>query len=94
MAGIASHSSAEPRTLVVRSEFENRALMIEDAPDTYYVTDYYERYPVVLARLPALTREGLHDLLAVSWRLTMAKAGKSRRQPASGAGKPHRRRRR
>src|SRR5689334_22098984 len=30
MAGLASHQSAEPDTLVVRSAFEERALLLED----------------------------------------------------------------
>jgi hypothetical protein len=45
------HASAEPDTLVVRAAFEEREGLLEDAPDTYYVTDYYRRYPVVLVRL-------------------------------------------
>ncbi len=45
------YDGAEPDTLVVRAESEDRARMLEDAPDTYYLTEYYERHPVVLARL-------------------------------------------
>src|SRR5688572_15220921 len=51
MAGLATHPSAEPGTLVVRADYEERELLIEDAPDTYYLTDYYRRYPLVLVRL-------------------------------------------
>ena len=40
MAGLATHASAEPDTLVVRVGFEERAYLLEDAPDTYYLTDY------------------------------------------------------
>lgn len=79
MAGLASHPSAEPGTLVVRVGFDERAWMLEDAPDTYYVTDYYEKHPVVLIRLSRLTRAALRDVLSVSWRLTIAKAPRSRR---------------
>jgi hypothetical protein len=74
MAGLATHPSAEPNSLVVRSEFDDRALLLEDAPETYYVTDYYEKYPVVLARLDQMTDEALRDLLSVSRRLSLAKA--------------------
>jgi len=76
MAGLATHRSAEPATLVVRSGFEERELLLEDAPDTYYVTDYYRKYPLVLVRLSRIDRDALRDLLSVSWRLTVAKAGK------------------
>ena len=74
MAGLATDRSAEPETLVVRMEPLDREGLLEDAPETYYVTDYYRRYPVVLARLSRLDREALRDLLSVSWRLTLAKA--------------------
>jgi hypothetical protein len=77
MAGLAMHRSAEPETLVVRMGLDERVLLLEDAPETYYVTDYYEPYPVVLVRLSRVDREALTDLLSVSWRLTVAKNRKS-----------------
>jgi hypothetical protein len=77
MAGLASHPSAEPETLVVRSDFEAREWLLADAPDTYYVTEYYEKYPLVLARLSKLNRDALLDLLSVSRRLTLQKARRS-----------------
>jgi hypothetical protein len=78
MAGLAMHASAEPDTLVVRAEFEEREGLLEDAPDTYYVTDYYRRYPVVLARLSLLNREVLRELLTGSWRLAVERRRKGR----------------
>lgn len=82
MAALASHQSAEPDTLVVRMNLADRDALLEDAPETYYVTDFYERHPVVLARLSQLTTDALHDLLSVSRRLTLAKC---RRRPAGPA---------
>jgi hypothetical protein len=79
MAGLASHRSAEPGTLVVRCAVDERERLLEDAPDTYYVTDYYRPYPVVLVRLSHLNRDALRDLLSVSWRMAVAKARRSRR---------------
>jgi hypothetical protein len=78
MAGLATHRSAEPESLVVRIDFEERECLLEDAPETYYLTDYYRPYPLVLARLSRLNRDALHDLLSVSWRLAVAK---TRRTP-------------
>jgi hypothetical protein len=83
MAGLATHPSAEPETLVVRLALEDRAALLEDAPETYYVTDHYRPYPIVLARLSHLDPDALHDLLSVSWRLTAAKSrtsGRGRRK--------------
>ena len=48
MAGVAMHAYAEPDTLVLRAEFKEREGILEDAPETFYVTDYYRRYPVIL----------------------------------------------
>jgi hypothetical protein len=76
MAGLATHRSAEPETLVVRVAPEERELLLEDAPETYYLTDYYRNHPVVLVRLSRIDREALRDLLSVSWRLTLAKTRK------------------
>ena len=70
MAGLAMHRSAEPDTLVVRARLEERESMIEDAPETYYLTDYYRRHPVVLVRLARIDRDALRDVLTLSWRLT------------------------
>ena len=80
MAGLATHPSAEPDTLVVRAEFEDRMWLLSDAPDTYYVTDYYEKYPVVLVRMSRLNHDALHDLLSVSWRLAVAKSKRRKLQ--------------
>ena len=76
MAGLATHETAEPATLVLRCELDDRDNLIEDAPETYYITDYYRRYPVVLVRLAHASPDALRDLLATSWRLTKAKSPK------------------
>jgi hypothetical protein len=73
MAGLATHPSAEPNTLVVRADLEERESFIEDAPDTYYLTEFYRRYPLVLVRLEQVTPDALRDLLLSSRRLTMPK---------------------
>ena len=76
MAGLATHESAEADSLVVRMDLADRDALLEDAPDTYYVTEYYERHPVVLVRLSLLNTDALRDLLSVSRRLTLAKTRK------------------
>lgn len=75
MAGLATHPSAEPGTIVVRADLDSRALLIAEAPQTYYVTDHYRRHPVVLVRLSTIDRETLRDVLTMSWRLTASKTG-------------------
>src|SRR5687767_1412968 len=89
MAGLATHRSAEPETLVVRVGLEERECLLEEAPETYYLTDYYRSHPVVLVRLSRIDRDALRDLLSVSWRLTLPKArtrGRKRRHGESSVG--------
>ena len=81
MAGMATHSSAETDTLVLRAELEEREGLLADAPERYYVTDYYRRYPIVLVRLSLLKREELRELLNVSWRMAAAKRRKGTKAP-------------
>ena len=83
MAGLATHPSAELNTLVVRVGCEEREWLIEDAPETYYLTDYYRSYPLLLVRLSRVDRDALHDLLSVSWRLTSLKVGNRSRSRRS-----------
>ena len=80
MAGLATHRSAEPNTLVVRADVEERESFIEDAPDTYYLTEYYRRYPLVLVRLERISQAALRELLSLSHRLTLPKTRLRRRR--------------
>jgi hypothetical protein len=74
MAALTTDESAEPGTLVVRVDVAERQGLLDDAPDTYYLTDYHRRHPVVLARLARLDREALRDLLSMSRHVTLANA--------------------
>ena len=85
VAGLAAHPSAEPGTLVVRIRLEERDAFLDDAPGTYYLTDYYRPHPVVLVRLSRIDRGALRDLLAMSWRLTSSKVP-GRRLTRRGSG--------
>jgi hypothetical protein len=78
MAGLALGGSAEPGTLVVRMDPDERQWLLDDAPRTYYLTDYHRPYPVVLVRLSRIDRDALRDLLSVSRRLTLAKSRHAR----------------
>jgi hypothetical protein len=90
MAGLAVHSSAEPNTLVVRADVDERELWLADAPDTYYLTNHYRRHPVVLVRLKRVTPAVLRELLASSHRLTLPKTKLRRRQSGVRSGRTQR----
>lgn len=69
----AVHRSAEPDTLAVRIDWEQRAGLMAAKPDTYYVTDHYVNHPTVLVRLGRIDRRSLRELLGRSWCFVMAK---------------------
>src|SRR2546426_12370224 len=67
------HRSAEPNSLAVRIDFDQRAELLAADPDTYYLTDHYVNYPVVLVRLSRIHPDALVDLLGMAWRFVTAK---------------------
>ncbi len=74
LACIPVHRSAEPGSLVVRVDFNDRAQLLAEAPDVYYVTDHYAGYPSVLVRLSHATSDVLRDLLRMAHKFVTAKA--------------------
>src|SRR3954471_20183338 len=74
VACLAIHRSAEPGSLVVRTDFEQRSALISDDPGTYYVTEHYIKHPVVLVRLARLQHDQLRDLLAAARQCVLAQA--------------------
>lgn len=71
---LASHRSAEPGTLVVLVDFQQRDELIAERPDIYYLTDHYVNYPSVLVRLSRIQPDALGDLLRMAWRFADARA--------------------
>jgi hypothetical protein len=52
----AIHRSAEPNTLAVRIDLDQRAELMAAEPSVYYMTDHYANYPTVLVRLNRIDR--------------------------------------
>ena len=80
LACLAVHKSAERDSLAVRIGFEERSQLIAADPDTYYLTNHYVNYPVVLVRLSRIHRDALRDLLGAAWRFVSEKTTRGRRQ--------------
>ena len=78
---VASHKSAEPDTLVVRMDLTSRDALIEDDPDTYYLTDHYVGYPCVLVRLLRVRADALRDLVIGAHRFILGQAAARRGKP-------------
>ena len=90
----AINKSAEPDSLAVRIDFDQRAALLAEAPGTYYVTEHYVNYPVVLVRLSQVGKDELRDLLNAAWRfVTSRQKGLAKQGGAAPRMRPIRRRR-
>jgi hypothetical protein len=65
--------------LVVRTDFEQRAALMEADPETYFITDHYLNYEWVLVRLDRVDPDALRDLLRGAWRSAAADKKKRKR---------------
>jgi hypothetical protein len=77
-------------SLVVPASFEERAEMMAENPDTYYITDHYLNYPYVLVRLSKVHPDALRDLLRGAHRSAAAdkRRGAARRPSARKPRRP------
>jgi hypothetical protein len=58
LACVPANRSAEPNSLVVRVEFDDRAELLAWDPNVYYVTDHYVGYPVASADVANAAHQG------------------------------------
>jgi hypothetical protein len=56
-------------SLVIKVDFEEREILMEADPETFYITDHYLDYPWMLVRLSTVRIDQLRDLLRQSWLL-------------------------
>ena len=55
--------------LALMCDFVDRELLLQAAPDTFFITDHYRNYPMILVRLECLRPDALEDLVERAWRL-------------------------
>ena len=55
-------------TMVLRAPFPVRDHLLATAPETYFVTDHYRDYPLVLVRLAKADALQVRELLESAWR--------------------------
>ena len=60
------------KTLVVYTNERNR--WMKQDPDTFFITDHYENYPLMLIDLSRVKKKELQQLLVASWQLRAPKA--------------------
>src|SRR5271167_4210260 len=73
LACVPTHRSAEPGSLAVRVDFDNRAELLAADPYVYYVTDHYLNYTSVLVRLSRVTPDVLRELLGMAHKFVTAR---------------------
>jgi hypothetical protein len=82
LACIAINKAAEPNSLVVRVDFDQRAELLETDPQTYYMKDHYVHYPSVLVRLSRIQPDALKDLLLIAWRYVTTQPDSKKKRTA------------
>ena len=60
-------AEVEPHSLGVMISFEERDRLLAEQPGIYYLTEHFANYPAVLARLTAMTKAELRELLGTAW---------------------------
>ena len=63
----------EGDVLVVKADSDLRDALMQMAPDIYFITPHYEKWPFVLVRLPNMEREELRERLVESWQMSAPK---------------------
>ena len=78
LACIPTNKSVEPDSIVVRIDLKQRAALLRQRPDVYYITDHYAPYASVLVRLSRITRADLTQLLRDAHRFAAASSRPTR----------------
>lgn len=76
LACVPANKSAEVDSIVVRIDLEQRAELLREYPQTYYITDHYASHPTVLVRLSKISRTDLKQLLRDACRFVASSARK------------------
>jgi hypothetical protein len=84
LACIPTNKSAESNSIVVHIDIEQRAELLRQQPDIYYITDHYAPHSTVLVRLSRITRADMRELLRDAHRFVMPPVPK----PAITTGRP------
>ena len=74
LACVPAHPSAEPGSIVVRVDADDRAELLAAAPEVYYVPDHYADYSAVLVRLSRVNTGILKDLLGMAYKFVTTEA--------------------
>ena len=72
-------------TLVIRIDFDEREMLIDAEPETFFVTDHYRAYEAMLVRLAHVAPETLQRLIEQAWRQRASRKQLAELERQSGA---------
>jgi hypothetical protein len=68
-----THAPDHEEFLVVKCDLAERAALLAEDPETFFVTPHYQTYPGVIVRLATVRPDQLRELLTEAWRLVAPK---------------------
>jgi hypothetical protein len=83
-----THRTAEPGSLAVKLDDEDRAALLAEAPDVYYLPDHYVNFNSVLVRLARIDSGALRDLLGMAHKFVARKAPRRSPSPKKRKARP------
>ena len=54
--------------LAIQCDFMEREMLLQAAPETFYITDHYADYPMVLINLETVRWDAMADIVERAWR--------------------------
>jgi hypothetical protein len=59
--------------VVLRCDLLDREILMQSAPDAFFITDHYRDYPWILLRVGVVEKRVLPELIERAWRLVASK---------------------
>jgi len=59
--------------LALRCDFLERQMLLQAAPEAFYLTPHYQDYPMILIELDEVRTDALPDLIERAWRMVAPK---------------------
>ena len=71
-------------SVVIRTDLVERDMLLQADPESFFITDHYRDYPLMLVRLACVRADVLRDLLQQSWHAVAPKRLSDRSRPSAG----------
>ena len=65
------------KTIVLLVGFDQRDILMQIDPETFFITDHYRGYPSVLAKLPRMGKRQLRDVMKMAYQFVTRPKSKS-----------------